>query len=208
MEQNEPTGLPALTLYDILGVEKTADQAEIKKAYRIAAKEAHPDQGGSESEMAEITGAYVVLSDPEKRQRYDQEGVTEKPDIEGAVHVQFGEYFSALLLQQAGLPIAANINGFRLQAEQIYQQNKINIAQQRRILEAAKSRIIRAPAVMDIGGGIIAQREEGLRKSEKHNEETYRVAMAALKLLDEYEFREPVMAGFFATGSSATSNRF
>jgi molecular chaperone DnaJ len=62
------------SLYDTLGVPKNASPDEIKKAYRKLAREHHPDQGGDEARFKEIQGAYDVLSDPEKRQQYDQFG--------------------------------------------------------------------------------------------------------------------------------------
>jgi molecular chaperone DnaJ len=62
------------SLYDTLGVAKNASADEIKKAYRKLAREHHPDQGGDEARFKEIQGAYDVLSDPEKRQQYDQFG--------------------------------------------------------------------------------------------------------------------------------------
>jgi DnaJ-class molecular chaperone len=58
--------------YDILGVSKDATEAEIKKAYRTLAKEHHPDMGGDEAKFKEIQNAYEILSDSEKRARYDR----------------------------------------------------------------------------------------------------------------------------------------
>lgn len=64
--------------YEVLGVSKTADADEIKKAYRKIAKENHPDvkPGDKEAEerFKEATEAYAVLSNPEKRAKYDQFG--------------------------------------------------------------------------------------------------------------------------------------
>ncbi|KAF7789082.1 hypothetical protein EIP86_000015 [Pleurotus ostreatoroseus] len=57
--------------YKVLGVPRDADTQAIKKAFRKAAREAHPDKGGSEAKMATVNEAYEVLSDPELRQRFD-----------------------------------------------------------------------------------------------------------------------------------------
>ena len=64
--------------YEVLGVEKSADDAAIKKAYRVLAKKYHPDMnpGDAEAEkkFKEASEAYAILSDPEKRKQYDQFG--------------------------------------------------------------------------------------------------------------------------------------
>lgn len=62
--------------YQILGVDKNATPDEIKKAYRKLAQQYHPDKGGKENEakFKEINEAYQILSDPQKRQTYDQFG--------------------------------------------------------------------------------------------------------------------------------------
>lgn len=65
-------------LYEVLGLQKGASDDEIKKAYRKLAKKYHPDlnPGDKEAEkkMKEVNGAYEVLSDAEKKARYDQYG--------------------------------------------------------------------------------------------------------------------------------------
>jgi curved DNA-binding protein len=64
--------------YKILGVDKSATQDEIKKAYRKLAMKHHPDRNAgnksSEEKFKEITEANEVLSDPEKRKKYDTLG--------------------------------------------------------------------------------------------------------------------------------------
>lgn len=63
--------------YEVLGVEKSADKSAIKKAYRRLARKYHPDvnkEEGAKEKFQEINEAYEVLSDDEKRARYDQFG--------------------------------------------------------------------------------------------------------------------------------------
>ena len=64
--------------YEVLGVDRNADEAALKIAYRVLAKKYHPDMnpGDAEAEkkFKEASEAYAVLSDPEKRRQYDQFG--------------------------------------------------------------------------------------------------------------------------------------
>ncbi|PJC36707.1 molecular chaperone DnaJ [Candidatus Peregrinibacteria bacterium CG_4_9_14_0_2_um_filter_53_11] len=68
----------AHNLYDILGVERNATDADIKRAYRKLAQQYHPDKNkgdeASEKKFKEVTAAYEILSDKQKRTQYDQFG--------------------------------------------------------------------------------------------------------------------------------------
>ena len=64
--------------YEVLGVDKSADDATIKKAYRTLAKKYHPDMNpgdaAAEEKFKEVNEAYGVLSDADKKAKYDQYG--------------------------------------------------------------------------------------------------------------------------------------
>ena len=65
--------------YEVLGIDKNADASAIKKAYRKLAKKYHPDTNkddpNAEQKFKEVTEAYSVLNDPEKKKLYDQYGM-------------------------------------------------------------------------------------------------------------------------------------
>ena len=81
--------------YEILGVERTADDAAIKRAFRKLAQQWHPDvssEPGAVDRFKEINEAYQVLSDPKRRQIYDMVGRAGLGDMGGA-GAGFGEGF-------------------------------------------------------------------------------------------------------------------
>ncbi|CAR26793.1 hypothetical protein ZYGR_0I00650 [Zygosaccharomyces rouxii] len=92
-----------MSLYDTLGVSQDATQVEIKKAYRKLALQHHPDKvtddsvrEESEVRFKEITAAYEVLSDEEKRSKYDTYGDTaDGPDFEDESFMNFFTQFNS-----------------------------------------------------------------------------------------------------------------
>jgi len=77
-------------LYDVLCVDKDADAKTMKKAYRKLCLKHHPDKGGDEHFFKEVNAAYEILSDPKKREIYDQYGL-EGVEQEGAPSAAAGE---------------------------------------------------------------------------------------------------------------------
>lgn len=69
-------------LYHTLGIAKTATEAAIRKAYLKGAKKHHPDAGGDEATFRAVNLAYRVLSDKERRAKYDETGSFDEASIE------------------------------------------------------------------------------------------------------------------------------
>ena len=85
MNRNQQPNAPTKDLYAILEISKTANDDEIKRAYKKSALKHHPDRNPDNKEAAtakfqEISNAFKTLGDPEKRQRYDQFGVIDGED--------------------------------------------------------------------------------------------------------------------------------
>jgi len=89
--------------YEVLGVAKSATDAEIKKAFRRAAMKCHPDRNSNKEKAAkdfkELNEAYQVLSDPQKRQQYDQfghAGINQQggSGFQDASHININDIFS------------------------------------------------------------------------------------------------------------------
>src|SRR6201998_1872426 len=83
--------------YDVLGVARDADQDAIRRAYRKLARQYHPDlnsDSDAEERFKELGEAYEVLSDPDKRERYDRLGANWREQERTAPDANFEEFFA------------------------------------------------------------------------------------------------------------------
>ena len=78
--------------YQLLGLERDADEAAIKAAYRKAAKTAHPDSGGDLERFAALAASYELLKDPVRRKVYDDTGydpqLADATDLKGLMMLE------------------------------------------------------------------------------------------------------------------------
>jgi molecular chaperone DnaJ len=94
-------------LYEILGVARGASAEDIKKAFRRLAREHHPDVNAdpqSEERFKEVAGAYEILSDPDKRARYDTYGTANGPSSAGFTDISdiFETFFAKEVRRRRG----------------------------------------------------------------------------------------------------------
>ena len=104
--------------YDVLGVQKSASQEEIKKAYRELALKYHPDRNkapDAEEKFKEINEAYAVLSDPQKRTQYDAYG----PDKFGQRYSQ-EDIFRGFNFEDIFKDMGININFGGFESSEIF----------------------------------------------------------------------------------------
>lgn len=113
-----------MTLYDTLGVDKTASEKEIKEAYKKKAKKNHPDKGGSSEEMALINRAYDILGDKERREKYDTTGSEENSSFENKFFQFVNEIFMQLINTVTEPDTTDVIGAFKTQIRQIISKFK------------------------------------------------------------------------------------
>lgn len=119
------SGKKGRDFYKLLGVERTANQGQIKHAYRKLAMKYHPDKNPGNEEAAdkfkELSTAYAVLSDPNKKRQYDLHGEEGSVAELGSVNVEdlgtVGRLFGALV-SKAGIPVPTEITQKVLTAAQ------------------------------------------------------------------------------------------
>ena len=120
--------------YAILGVDKTANQGQIKQAYRKKAIKFHPDKNPGNEEAAEkfkeLSTAYSILSDPNKKRQYDLHGEDGSVEELGSLNVEelgtMGRLFGALITK-AGIPLPTEITTKVLSAAQHLSKGANNV---------------------------------------------------------------------------------
>ncbi|EQC39456.1 hypothetical protein SDRG_03658 [Saprolegnia diclina VS20] len=124
--------------YETLGVPKTASEVDIKKAFRKLALKNHPDKGGDPDLFKEITVAYEVLSDPEKREVYDkfgEEGLQQGGGSGGGGADIFSQMFGGGMRQPRGPPRGEDLtHPLKVSLEDLYNGKMVKLAVNRDVL--------------------------------------------------------------------------
>lgn len=107
--------------YETLGIDKNANESEIKKAYRALSLKYHPDRNQSEEAktlIQQINAAYEILSDKESKQKYDNElnGVNQQlhPNIHTNMRANFMDMNSMFNMMFNGMPVHPGMGNFQI----------------------------------------------------------------------------------------------
>lgn len=206
------------SLYEVLGVEVGATQSHIKAAYKRRAQQTHPDKvGGQADEFKRLQSAYAILSDPERRARYDQTG----DDISATGRDLHGQALSAMadlvvrLVEQADVEYSDIIALLRMNIERAAGDNGNKLLH---AVSAATKYIKAAERLSYSGEGtdILKSAMESHAKKQEALAATFReqslLFTTMLSLLDGYSYEHterPIPTGFmssrFASAYSTTT---
>lgn len=188
-------------LYKILGVKRTAPRRDIHKAYRKKAKTAHPDGGGSVEAFNELIMAYSVLSDTDRRTRYDETG---EIDVPGPNNFDGGAI--EIIAEKLGLVIHAEHDLATMDVGALIEQairddiaaRKASVTHQQRAGERLASLRARTKRKAEGDGNLVARvldwHELAIQNHIKKHEESIRFLERALEILQDYSFSDDLVA--------------
>lgn len=183
--------------HQTLGVEKTATQAEIKKAFRKLAQGNHPDRGGDKDRAQAINDAYAIIGNKSNRKRFDETGSHKQPDNRtAAIQGIVGLFFQVIEqvdmenthpLSQVHIfeSVKENIKIGKNEVMKIHEKRKENINK----LEKIKKRITKTGGGENIIFAAIDQKIEGLKKQEAETLRLIAIAALALEILKDYDYQ-------------------
>lgn len=139
-----------MSLYDDLGVDRNASAEDIKKAFKRKASQHHPDrEGGDHGKMMAVTVAYRILSNEEKRQRYDQTGNTgNEPTIDELALRKIQEALNEIFEDATSVtfetedPIRAVISAAKKGRREVIRRMK-KLMKQRKLVQTAIHRLVK-----------------------------------------------------------------
>lgn len=183
-------------LYEKLGVAVDATAEQIRKAYRKRAKETHPDAGGKAEEFQELRRAMVVLTDPDKRKRYDETGEEDTSGldvVEQKARAHVAGMIAQALDQSDGNKVYEDI--FQAIITQTIIPAKAKLANERarierRLLHHVKfmKRVKRKKPGANMIEAMVKAMDHSARQALARNAEDIQINARVLEIMSEYEF--------------------
>lgn len=210
---------PMSDLYAALELERGADAADVKRAYRKKAQEHHPDKGGDKERFQVVKSTYEVLSDPDRRKRYDETGETgqqhdPREEMLGILAQLMMTIIDKVDVDHTNVieTMRAQISGVQAQHSQSIENNRKRIRVRERALKRLKAKTGENILASMLRADIMAT-EAAIQRIEGEQEKV----KAMLALLDDYEYkvdqqvspyaniRVTMFSGNTVTGGTGTS---
>jgi DnaJ-class molecular chaperone len=178
-----------MTHYETLGVDPTASEDQIRKAYRKLARRYHPDvskEPDREARMRAINEAKDVLLDPEARKRYDETGSAD----DGAAQMKAEARGMLVRFFQSGLKEHRPIVPFVADCiESLQGEARLAISEyyERQKKLAAKLRSVKCRIEDNLLASLVKQESDGLVEQVRNAEKLIEVSVIARQMLDDYE---------------------
>lgn len=203
-----------MTLYELLGVTKDATAFQIKKAYYAKSHSHHPDKGGDEEVFREIVVAYSILSDEDKRRRYD--AGEKADDISKAARSIDAQIMEALLGLFCQVVIQADVRSTDVLG--VLRQNmqnslgQINLAihherQKIKKFEEVLKRV-KSNGSENVFRSVANSQIENITRGIEKLDEQVQVASGAIKFLDAYSYEFDEQVAHILMGSGTQYSAF
>ncbi len=179
-------------LYDELGVPRDADTDTLKRARNAAARQHHPDHGGDREQFERVQRAYLVLSDPERRARYDATGETDDTPsndlaertaiLVGAFDraMQRGSFDRADIIARMGTFLVEDAGKLRAKAAEAEEQLELVVD--------ARKRLQFSGSGVDVIGQTLIERENAARATAAKRRRMAETVEKIAATLDEYRW--------------------
>jgi len=178
--------------YEDLGVDKDTTKEEMKKAYKAKSKKTHPDLGGNRCDFEKVKTAYEVLSDPIKKERYDNGEDTDLPPIDDLARSQLMGMFVNAVSDGTNIEQADIIGDLEKQLEQSV-VNLVRAEQRNRKVEEkwnkVKVRLRHDGSISDVFGFVIKKELDKVSKFDVEHARTVLVLNKMKEMVDTYEYK-------------------
>lgn len=202
------------SLYEILGIDRESDGKEIKAAYRRKSQQEHPDKGGTEESFHAVSTAYAVLSDPERRQKYDETGDIEESNKGNLAEQTLVELFEQVISQEKFTGnIITQATSSAIQGKAVLESQILASRQKKRKFEKLLNRI-NSKSEINLFSGLLAQKIDALDTAIEQISKHLTIIDEVLELLKDYDDTSPViesalgglggMRGLGSFGSTST----
>ena len=192
--------------YDTVGVDKDADENEIRKAYKTKAQKSHPDKGGDVEKFQALQHAYDVLSDHDRRRRYDNgEDVGKRTTTleEKAISTMMQLFAQQLEITNDSLDmVLAAKTGIEVRMNELLGQKSKAQAYVRKMHHLQK-RMHYKGSGRDMFQALTEQRAQAAKDSIEKMTEEDKVLNRALVLVNEYECEVELMSTGVTTAGAA-----